>query len=554
VTILDRRPPNYNELTEDSSRVHFVEADVTSESSIEKAFASAISKFGTPHVLIANAGITDESTHPRIWELDVEKYDKVHAVNIRGIFLSVKQFLLSVKRHQESTGAELENVAVVVTGSETGVFGQEGHVEYAGGKAGLQYGFVRTVKNEIVRLNSKARINAVAPGWINTSLIGDRLADPKEMWAECQATVALKKIAQPEDVARAMAFLASHRAAGHISGVCLEVTGGMEGRIIWREDQILGKKQETDHSASIPLRPSTIPAAPAKRKRRLRICLSVDFDAISGYLGTGHDPNNTLSDYSAGLFSANVGVGRLLRLFKKYDISDKLTWCIPGHSLETFPEQARAVVESGAEIALHGYSHEGAYAMTVDQEKDVIDKCIALIAHLKNGKKPVGYRAPLYQIRETTVRILQERGFLYDSSMNAYDSLPYFLPNPFPGEPPQVPDYKQKASSWMNPTPIPQQPQPGTTDAEKALVEIPGSWYTEDMTPLGFYPYASNTQGYVSVEVVEKMWWDRFDWLWENESWVDDGPGKGYGSIYVGGVRLPLSILANLPTANDLAP
>lgn len=83
---------------------------------------------------------------------------------------------------------ELENLAIVVTGSETGKFGQEGHAEYASGKAGLQYGLVKTVKNEIVRLNSKARINAVAPGWVNTLLIGDRLDDPKEMWAECQAT------------------------------------------------------------------------------------------------------------------------------------------------------------------------------------------------------------------------------------------------------------------------------------------------------------------------------------------------------------------------------
>ena len=537
MTVLDRRPVNPQNLastSEQQARVSYVKGDLTLESSIGAAFEAATAKFGPPCIVIANAGITDERTHPHVWEMDVEKYDKVHATNVRGTFLTVKHFLLSIKKHQESTGQELENVAIVVTGSETGVFGQEGHVEYAGGKAGLQYGFVRTVKNEIVRLNSRARINAVAPGWINTALIGDRLDNPKEMWAECQATVALKKIAQPEDVARAMAFLASHRAAGHISGICLEVTGGMEGRIIWRESQVLPEKSDSGKAlppgTSIPM---TMPAQIPRRKRRLRICLSVDFDAISGYLGTGHDEHNTLSDYSAGLFSANVGVSRLLRLFKKYDISDKLTWFVPGHSLETFPDQAKAVVESGAEIGLHGYSHEGAYAMTVEQEKDVIERCVDIITKAKGGKKPVGYRAPLYQIRETTVQLLQERGFLYDSSMNAYDSLPYFLPHPFPGEPPLVPKYQEKAASWMKPTSIPVQPQRGSAEAEKALVEIPGSWYTEDMTPLGFYPYSGNTQGYVSVEVVEKMWWDRFDWLWENESWLDEGPGEDYGSIYV---------------------
>lgn len=344
---------------------------------------------------------------------------------------------------------------------------------------------VRTVKNEIVRLNSKARINAVAPGWVDTPLIGDRLDDPREMWAECQATVALKKIAQPEDVARAMAFLASHRAAGHISGECISVDGGMEGRMIWREEHVLstesrsGGKAPALHSTTIP-----VSLSPPETKRRLRICLSVDFDAISGYLGTGHDPSNTLADYSAGIFSAHVGVGRLLRLFKKHGIADKLTWFVPGHSLETFPAQAQEIVQSGAEIGLHGYSHEGAYAMTVQQETDVLQKCIELVTRLRQGKRPVGYRAPLYQIRETTVRMLQEHEFLYDSSMNARDSLPYFLPYPFPGEPPHVPDYRKDASSWMVPTPIPEQPEPGAAEADKALVEIPGSWYTEDMTPV----------------------------------------------------------------------
>jgi hypothetical protein len=332
-----------------------------------------------------------------------------------------------------------------------------------------------------VRLNSKARINAVAPGWVNTALIGDRLDDPFEMWAECQSTVALKKIAQPEDVARAMVFLASHRAAGHVSGECISVDGGMEGRLIWRQDQVLSSTEKTDSAQSVTV-PKSL--APPSRKRRLRICLSVDFDAISGYLGTGHDPSNTLSDYSAGIFSANVGVGRLLRLFKKHDVADKLTWFIPGHSLETFPVQAQEVAASGAEIGLHGYSHEGAYAMTVEQEKDVLEKCIDLITKLQQGKKPTGYRAPLYQIRETTVQLLHDHGFLYDSSMNAHDSLPYFLVNPFPQDPPHVPDYKKEAKSWMVPTPIYEQPQPGTTEADKALVEIPGSWYTEDMTPV----------------------------------------------------------------------
>ena len=260
-------------------RFHFVQADLTDEKSVAEAFQSAWEKFGTPNILVANAGITNEQAHPPIWEISTELWDSVNSINVRGTFLTIKHFLLTVKQEQEVSQKELENLAIVLTGSETGKFGQEGHAEYASGKAGLQYGLVKTVKNEIVRLNSKARINAVAPGWVNTPLIGDRLDDPKEMWAECQSTVALKKIAQPEDVARAMAFLASHRAAGHISGECISVDGGQEGRLLWKEGQILGNlppsstathPQSTVIPSSIspPRTSQTDPYLPVHRLRR----------------------------------------------------------------------------------------------------------------------------------------------------------------------------------------------------------------------------------------------------------------------------------------------
>jgi NAD(P)-dependent dehydrogenase (short-subunit alcohol dehydrogenase family) len=177
--------------------------------------------------------------------MPLETWDNVYKVNVRGAFLTIKHFLLAAIKSQQDAGNELDNLAIVVTGSECGKFGQAGHSEYASGKAGLQYGLVRTVKNEIVRINSKARINAVAPGWVNTELIGDRLDDPRELYMEAQGTVPLRKIAQPEDVARTVAFLASHHAAGHMSGECLSVDGGMEGRIVWREEEVLAKRQHT---------------------------------------------------------------------------------------------------------------------------------------------------------------------------------------------------------------------------------------------------------------------------------------------------------------------
>lgn len=149
---------------------------------------SARDHHGPINVLVANAGITDESHEYPIWEIPLELWQEVYNVNIRGTFLTIKHFLQSAAICQKEIGKELDNLAIVVTGSETGKFGQAGHTEYASGKAGLQYGLVRGVKNEIVRLNSKARINAVAPGWVDTPLIEGRLDDAKEMWAEAQAT------------------------------------------------------------------------------------------------------------------------------------------------------------------------------------------------------------------------------------------------------------------------------------------------------------------------------------------------------------------------------
>lgn len=184
VTAHDVRPID----TTASPLLFAVRGNISDEASIEACIADAKKQHGAINILVANAGITDESHEYPIWETPLDLWQKTYDCNIRGTFLTIKHFLRSAKESQSQLGAELENLAIVVTGSETGKFGQAGHTEYASGKAGLQYGLVRGVKNEIVRLNSKARINAVAPGWVDTPLIEGRLDDPKELWAEAQAT------------------------------------------------------------------------------------------------------------------------------------------------------------------------------------------------------------------------------------------------------------------------------------------------------------------------------------------------------------------------------
>jgi peptidoglycan/xylan/chitin deacetylase (PgdA/CDA1 family) len=93
----------------------------------------------------------------------------------------------------------------------------------------------------------------------------------------------------------------------------------------------------------------------------------------------------------AGIFAGTVGTQRLLAMFEKHNI--KTTWFIPGHSLETFPEDMAAVRDAGHEIGLHGYSHENPSDMTVEQQKIVLDKTFRLLTEFC-GKPPKGSVAP----------------------------------------------------------------------------------------------------------------------------------------------------------------
>lgn len=123
-----------------------------------------------------------------------------------------------------------------------------------------------------------------------------------------------------------------------------------------------------------PVVPRTITTSTIRRRWKANVVFSVDFDAVSHWLGTGCHADNNMADYSSGIFAGQVGVYRLLGLFRKHGIADKVTWFVPGHTTETFPAAAKAVLESGAEIGLHGYAHEGIYQMTEEQEKDVLLK------------------------------------------------------------------------------------------------------------------------------------------------------------------------------------
>jgi len=128
--------------------------------------------------------------------------------------------------------------------------------------------------------------------------------------------------------------------------------------------------------------------------KEILVGFGIDVDAVAGWLGS-YGGEDSPDDISRGLFAGEVGSPRLLNLFKHLGI--RATWFIPGHSIETFPEQMKAVAEAGHEIGIHGYSHENPIAMTRAQEAAVLDKSIELVTGL-SGQRPTGYVCTLVGI------------------------------------------------------------------------------------------------------------------------------------------------------------
>ena len=226
--------------------------------------------------------------------------------------------------------------------------------------------------------------------------------------------------------------------------------------------------------------------------------IGVDVDAVGGWLGS-YGGEDSPCDISRGLFSGEVGSMRLLELFDRWGI--KTTWFIPGHSIETFPDQMKAVANAGHEIGMHGYSHENPIAMTPEQESDVMDYSIELIEGLC-GRRPTGYVAPWWEFSPVSNELLLAKGIKYDHSLMHRDFEPYYVRV---GDSWTKIDYTKQASEWMKPL---------VRGRETDLVEIPASWYLDDLPPMMFMKAAPNSHGFVNPRHLEEMWRDQFDWVY----------------------------------------
>ncbi len=234
-------------------------------------------------------------------------------------------------------------------------------------------------------------------------------------------------------------------------------------------------------------------------EKKIWCAVGVHCDAVAGWLGS-YGGEGSPMDISRGMFGGEVGMPRLLELLRRYEMPS--TWFIPGHTIETFPKQTEAVVAAGHEIALHGYTHENPLELSRNQEQAILHRCIDLIERYW-GRRPAGYVAPWWEVSDTSVELLIEAGIKYDNSLMHNDHTPYYVRV---GDRYTKSDYSKPADAWMKPL--------ERGDKVTELIELPASWYLDDLPPMLFIKANANSHGFVNPRDIESLWRDQFDWVY----------------------------------------
>jgi peptidoglycan/xylan/chitin deacetylase (PgdA/CDA1 family) len=219
-------------------------------------------------------------------------------------------------------------------------------------------------------------------------------------------------------------------------------------------------------------------------KPKISVCLTFDFDAMSVWIGTFHA--RSPSAISRGEFG-RIGAERLLGMLREWNV--RSTWFVPGHTADAFPAMVAKIAEAGHEIAHHGYFHE--QAKTPEDEARDFDRATAALKRV-TGQTPVGYRSPAAGLMPSTLELLIERNFLYDSSMMGNDFSPYYcrIGDEAPADGPFV---------WGR---------------ESELVELPFTWGLDDFPAFEFVTSRNGViPGLAAPSQIYEIWAGDFDYL-----------------------------------------
>ncbi|KAJ7267084.1 NAD(P)-binding protein [Mycena rebaudengoi] len=204
-----------------SSQFRAVQADLTKESDVERLFGE--NPFGLVQVAVINHGIWP-TADVLVRDMSLEQWTRTIETNLTASFLVARGYLRQLDPNAE-------NPCICFIGSSSGRFGEAYHADYAASKSAMMYGLTYTLKNEIIKITPKGRVNTVAPGWVVTPLAEEALKKPAVVYA-AMATTAMRKVGLPFDVATQVAFISSSKTSGHVSGEVIMVNGGMEGRLL----------------------------------------------------------------------------------------------------------------------------------------------------------------------------------------------------------------------------------------------------------------------------------------------------------------------------------
>lgn len=186
-----------------------VQCDVTDAESVDRAFTEVEEHQGPVEVLVANAGITDDTLLMRMTE---EQFSSVLDANLTGAFRVAKRANRAMLRGRWGR--------MIFLGSVVGMAGGPGQINYAASKAGV-IGMARSITRELGSRSITA--NVVAPGFIETDMTAELSEDTHK---QAKDFIPLKRLGKPEDVAAVVSFLASEDSA-YVSGAVIPVDGGM---------------------------------------------------------------------------------------------------------------------------------------------------------------------------------------------------------------------------------------------------------------------------------------------------------------------------------------
>jgi peptidoglycan/xylan/chitin deacetylase (PgdA/CDA1 family) len=213
------------------------------------------------------------------------------------------------------------------------------------------------------------------------------------------------------------------------------------------------------------------------------VCLSFDFDAMSVWFGYA---NTTPAMLYRGEYGARVGVPRVLNLLA--DLAIPATFFIPGHTIESFPREVEAILAAGHEVAHHSYAHIDPSGQTPTEERADMERALQVLQRI--GVQPLGFRSPSADFSAVTLDLIEEYGFVYDSSLMADDFRPYH---------PRIGDRVS-------------QQEPLVRGREARVWELPMSFEFDDWVhfQFNFNPYRNGTS---APSKVLEIWTEEFDWM-----------------------------------------